>query len=202
MRNAELARGRLEPQTSVAPTRPAAEKPRKRREPLVLVILGLLVLAVLLIALIARTGDPSRDAPYKDMDSRIQRVEQRLVKMEGLQHRISKLEQKTGEYNLLLMDRMDRIEKALSAPKEQKAEEKRIAPPRREGPVEAKQEPSKPVTPPKEAKPITYHQVLEGETLYRISRNYGLSVDELLRMNNLAPGSTIRKGQKLRVGPP
>lgn len=32
---------------------------------------------------------------------------------------------------------------------------------------------------------IRYHEVSEGETLYRISRKYGLSVDELQRLNNL-----------------
>jgi LysM repeat protein len=200
LRNAELARGKLEAPTPVVPPRPVAEKPKKRREPLVLVILGLLVLAVLLVLLIGRTGDKSREAPFKDIDSRIQRMEQKLAKLEAVGHRISQLEQKTGEHNLLLMDRMDRIEKALTAPKEQKAEEKKIAPPGREAPAEGKGKPIQPVPPPKEARQIAYHQVLEGETLYRISRNYGLSVDELLRMNNLPPGSPIRKGQKLRVG--
>lgn len=169
-----------------------AEKPKKRREPIVLVILGLLVLAVLLVVLIGRTGDLSRETPYKDMESRIQRMEQKLVKFEVLDHRISQLEQKTGEYNLLLMDRMDRMEKTLAVPKEQKAEEKKIASPRREEPPQKQAEP---------ARQVTDHQVLEGETLYRISRTYGLSVDELLKMNNLPPGSTIRKGQRLRVGP-
>jgi LysM repeat protein len=211
LRNTELARGKLERPAPVAPTRPLAEKPKKRGEPLVLVILGLLMLAVLMVVLIWRTGEPNREAPYRDMESRVQRMEQRLVKLEVLDRRISELEQKTGDYNVLLMDRMDRIEKALAAPKEQKAEEKKVALPKREEapqkppepPKPAEQaKPAKPAEPPKVAGEAIYHQVLEGETLYRISRNYGLSVDELLQMNGLPPGSTIRKGQRLRVGPP
>lgn len=41
--------------------------------------------------------------------------------------------------------------------------------------------------------------VQRGETLYRIARNNGLTVEELQRMNDL-PGTTIRPGQRLVVG--
>jgi len=47
---------------------------------------------------------------------------------------------------------------------------------------------------------IRYHEVREGETLYRISRKYGLSVDELQRLNNLK-NYLIHPKQKLIVAP-
>jgi len=44
----------------------------------------------------------------------------------------------------------------------------------------------------------TYHTVVKGDTLYNISRRYGLSVQELMRLNGLE-NNVIRKGQQLRV---
>ncbi len=43
-----------------------------------------------------------------------------------------------------------------------------------------------------------YHAVVAGETLYAISRRYGVSVDELKRLNALS-GNTISVGQQLRI---
>ena len=59
------------------------------------------------------------------------------------------------------------------------------------------------VPPPK--KPATtkekIHIVKAGETLYQISRKYGLTVDQLKKRNKLDKDMTIRPGQKLVVGP-
>ncbi|WP_420461072.1 glucosaminidase domain-containing protein [Neolewinella sp.] len=43
-----------------------------------------------------------------------------------------------------------------------------------------------------------YHAVQSGDTLYGISRKYGVSVDELKRLNALT-GNTISVGQQLRI---
>lgn len=44
-----------------------------------------------------------------------------------------------------------------------------------------------------------YHIVKQGETLYRISVNYGISVDKLLELNNMSKGAVIHPGQKIMV---
>ena len=46
----------------------------------------------------------------------------------------------------------------------------------------------------------TFHTVVRGDTLYSLSRQYGVTVNELKRWNNL-DGDLIRIGQQLRVGP-
>lgn len=46
-----------------------------------------------------------------------------------------------------------------------------------------------------------YHTVAKGETLYRISRQYGVTVQELKEWNNLS-SNLISVGQKLRVSKP
>jgi LysM repeat protein len=50
-----------------------------------------------------------------------------------------------------------------------------------------------------ESKTGKSHVVAKGETLYSISRRYGLSVDELLALNGMSPGAVIYPGQSLRV---
>lgn len=44
-----------------------------------------------------------------------------------------------------------------------------------------------------------YHVVQPGETLFRISRNYNLSVDELRRLNGLKESDVLKAGQRLKV---
>jgi len=46
-----------------------------------------------------------------------------------------------------------------------------------------------------------YHEVRSGESLYVIANKYGLSVDELCRLNNVNPRQIIRPGQRLLVVP-
>ncbi len=47
----------------------------------------------------------------------------------------------------------------------------------------------------------TYHTVQGGETLYRLSRNYGVTIAQLKAWNNLTD-DTISIGQRLIVGTP
>ena len=46
-----------------------------------------------------------------------------------------------------------------------------------------------------------YHEVRPGETLYRIAKTYGLSVDELCRLNDVSPDDVgdIKPGRRLLV---
>lgn len=46
--------------------------------------------------------------------------------------------------------------------------------------------------------PPGYHRVVKGDTLYKLSRDYGLTVDRLKQLNNL-PNSDIKIGQLLKV---
>lgn len=47
-----------------------------------------------------------------------------------------------------------------------------------------------------------FHVVQAGETLYRISIRYNVSIASLMRWNNLANASSIRAGSKLRIKEP
>jgi LysM repeat protein len=44
-----------------------------------------------------------------------------------------------------------------------------------------------------------YHEVRSGETLFRIARKHGMSVDKLCRLNRITPKTLLHPGQKLLV---
>jgi membrane-bound lytic murein transglycosylase D len=44
----------------------------------------------------------------------------------------------------------------------------------------------------------TTHTVASGETLFRISQNYGVSIESIQKLNNLS-GNTVKLGQKLKI---
>jgi LysM repeat protein len=44
-----------------------------------------------------------------------------------------------------------------------------------------------------------YHEVKKGETLYQISKKYGISLTELRNLNNLNPEQSIQPGQKIQI---
>ena len=47
------------------------------------------------------------------------------------------------------------------------------------------------------------HIVKPGENLYRIGLKYNLNVGQLMKMNGMSKGDSIRSGQRIRVsGPP
>ena len=45
------------------------------------------------------------------------------------------------------------------------------------------------------------HEVRPGDSLWKIARQYGLTVADLRRFNGLRAGATVRPGQKLRLAP-
>jgi nucleoid-associated protein YgaU len=55
---------------------------------------------------------------------------------------------------------------------------------------------------PGRAEPETRNYLVrKGDTLFLIGRRYGVSVEALLRANNLDPASPILPGQSLRIPP-
>ena len=56
---------------------------------------------------------------------------------------------------------------------------------------------AKPVQP--KATQKRYHTVHKGETLFKISKKYGITVEELSKLNGLSRSQPIRTGQKLLV---
>lgn len=45
----------------------------------------------------------------------------------------------------------------------------------------------------------TYHRVERGETLWRISKNYGVPLEDVVRLNRIRDSSRIKAGQVIRI---
>jgi len=71
--------------------------------------------------------------------------------------------------------------------------------PKHGAPSLSKTESSGPVTVTRDTPTTRYHTVSSGETLYSISRRYGLTVKKVRRLNQLDPGDVIFRGQRLLV---
>jgi LysM repeat protein len=105
-------------------------------------------------------------------------IEQRMT---ALEQKISSLEkQQTNLYNELVKTFAEKVEIM-----EKHTSEKEKTP-----------EPPKLLSSPDKKR---YHEVQKGETLFRIARKYGISVDDLRRINNLTAGDTVVRGQKLLI---
>jgi LysM repeat protein len=68
---------------------------------------------------------------------------------------------------------------------------------RSEPTAELKAKPSAPKPPVTAQK--RYHTVQKGETLFKISKKYGITVEELRKLNDLSRGEPVRTGQKLLI---
>jgi len=57
----------------------------------------------------------------------------------------------------------------------------------------------KPITPQSIALPGIYHTVGRGETLWRISKMYGIGLEELTQVNRISDNTTIEIGQRIFI---
>ena len=120
------------------------------------------------------------------LQSKVIALEQRIV---GLEKQIAELQGKikTPAPDLALLQRVDALSQKVEGLEKQKPS--------------APEPKAKPSTPQKPAASVEkkYHTVQKGETLYGISKKYGISVEELRKLNNLSKDPSLRTGQKLLV---
>jgi LysM repeat protein len=175
-------------------------KPKKL--PWIVGAVVLLLLVVLFFSLFGKDDNSADMAQLKDFEIRIVRVEEKLDAVERLQDGLTRIEkQEKTLANLLvrfdnlesgMIRQMTQLKKELAEYRKKQA--KAAAPQAKTSPPPAKPE-------KKAAKP-KFHEVRAGETLYGISRNAGLTLEQLRSYNKLAATDTIRPGQKLKLTPP
>ena len=171
---------------------------RLSKKSIILGVIGIVVLVILITVFFGGGGLSQGDlAP---LQTKLDLVERRLAHLQGLESRIAFLENQEAELQQLILD-LDRSGRSLTEQVDEMA--------KKLGGVE----PGKPTAPAKikatapgtaAEKPVSaekerYHNVRRGETLYRIAKQYGISVKELCRLNNISPNQAIYPGQKLLV---
>ncbi len=148
------------------------------------ILLVLLFTAVICYFLSKRpTGDKT-----STLQSKVTALEQ---KMAGLETQLAELQGKISSLSPdpALLQRVDALAQKREALEKQK-----------QPTAESKAKPS-----PSSSMPVSiekqYHTVQNGETLYRISKKYGISVEELRKLNRLPPDQPLRAGQEILVSP-
>jgi membrane-bound lytic murein transglycosylase D len=153
------------------------------------------ILLVLIIGggIVYFLGKRTTGSDLSPLESKVAALEQRIAGLEKqiAELQIAELQGKTGtpSPNQALLQRVDTLAQKVEALERQKlpaAESKAKSP-----------APSQPAASAEKR----YHTVQKGETLYGISKKYGMSVEELQRLNNLSAGKTLRTGQKILVSP-
>ncbi|MBF0117692.1 MAG: LysM peptidoglycan-binding domain-containing protein [Desulfobacterales bacterium] len=183
--------------------------------------LWVIVAVVILFLFIPRGSNKVTEVKIsEDMENRLKDLESKLVNLKDIDNKLAALDKYGQEFKTIgkqfeaisssLSSRIDGIEKKLNNFEHmEKKAEKPISQPEAQKPVVVKEakpaEPEKPAEKSlvkKEKAKVKYHTVGKGETVFRISKNYGLTVNKLLELNNLPPGTTnIQAGQKLKVDP-
>jgi LysM repeat protein len=168
--------------------------------PSIIAAVGFLILIILLIAVLSRTQDLAEKKQLLALEQRLEQLERRLGGLEDMNKQ--KIVSPTPETQLdLLAERLDRLETNVNAKIDQVITELQ-----RDDRTPVQQKAPKAITPPapkkeKKAMTPTAHKVQAGETLYRISRQYGISIEQLRTYNKLGPNAKIYPGQELKLVP-
>ena len=169
----------------------AMESPSSKdnKVPFILLGAGFLALLVVAVFLINRGPTKTTAVDLGPIHSKLDLLETRLVRLEAHDKDASQVRLNIAGLKNSLSKRLDQLSEEMEGMKIElkKAKEKNVAsiPSKRSG---------------SQTTVARYHKVRYGESLYRISRRYGISISELCRLNNLDPKKPIYPGQKLKLG--
>jgi len=152
-------------------SKPTQDLYQKLKIPSLLIAIGLVGLAILIIVLLPRSENYNLERKINSLEMRLKKVEGSLDRLIWIETRLEQMEEKSKEVTVF----MNTVER-LGASSTQTT-----------------------TKPAEVVDGVRYHQVRAGETLFGISRRYGLTVEELKRLNKLPPEATIHPEQKLLI---
>ena len=158
-------------------------------------LVGIVIVVMMAIWFRGTPQNPQADGRIQQLEDQIVTLEKRLAELNSVEERLSALE-KDGQTYLQAIERLNRLGTTVSMQVDNIAKTltaQQTKPPATQ--TQAK-------TPAKSAAPknkAVSYTVKSGDTLYGISRQYNLSIDQLRRDNNLGKTSAIKPGQKLTI---
>jgi len=159
---------------------------------------GLIVLIIFFIFLISGPGDIADNEQLQAIEARIQQLEGKLATIGVIDQALDRLAKQEQELDLL-RNRLDRFETTLKPQIDQIIKELGILHQKTAQTPSSRAQAPQPAAESKKEIKQKYHQVRPGETLYGISRIYGLTVEQLRGYNNIGPDTAIQPGQKLKL---
>lgn len=171
----------------------------------------LLVAVVVILMFLSGTPKTAERDQIKGLETRLKAIEEKFAKLEWIDTGMARLERKEKEITSI-SERMTQLEGTLTKKVEQLSKDMaRPAPkppepsaPKPEAAAQKQESPAqKPATPARAEKDVKtrVHEVQKGETVYGISRKYGIPADQLMKLNKLGPNDPIKPGQQLVLGP-
>jgi LysM repeat protein len=183
------------------------EEKKFTKPPLLFILLAVAIvalIAVLLMLLLSGDSNPVAQQKLDALEDRVIALEERLDKYRDIDEKVTRIWEQAKSFEKF-KDRFDRSEASMSLRMDhltmslETMQKQLNASKKKAVSAPAKAASAKNTAPPKPTTKIRYHQVKAGETLYSISKQYGLKVEELLELNRMEPGGVIVTGQKLIV---
>jgi hypothetical protein len=166
--------------------------------PLILTGVGILLLIILSIMVLSKAQDLAEKEQVLALEAKFDKLERKL----GILEQTDRLAGETPEDQFnLLNDRMAKLETSITAKIDQLIAELEVLKSTAASKPTVKSEALQPSKQKQKEEKPTLHKVQAGETLYRISRRYGLSIDQLRKYNKLAADTKIYPGQELKLTP-
>jgi LysM repeat protein len=162
---------------------------------------GLVIIVILFVIILSGSSDGVKLEQLQALEKRIEQLEKRMATLGGMDQALERIDNSEKELGLI-MERLDRFEGTVTTQIDQIIKELGKLH-QKTGSVPApKAKTPQPVAKSTTEKKMKVHEVSAGETLYSISRRYGLTVDQLREYNKIGPQNAIRPGQKLKLSPP
>lgn len=157
-----------------------------------------ILLLIILIALFSGGGDELSSEDVPSIQLRLNQLERRIARLEGMEELVVFVEQQEKQLQQSMAE-AEQSRASLSV-RVDKLSQKVDGLQNRMASLAAETGPA----PTIKRRPFSlpesrYHEVRPGDTLYRIARQYGTSVGELCRLNNMTSDQRIYPGQSLLV---
>ena len=162
---------------------------------------GLIVIVILFIIFLAGPKDVVDSKQLQSLESRIQQLEKRLASVDETDQNLEQYDKQEKKLNSI-SEKFDRFNSAISAQIDQIIKELSELHQKSSPPSAAKEkQATKTADTGRKETQAKFHTVRPEETLWGISRRYGLTVDQLRSYNKIGPKAAIQPGQKLKLTP-
>ena len=166
---------------------------KKYLTPVTIGSVGIIVIVILLVIFLSGPKDVVDSRQLQSLETKIQQLEKKLASIGVIDQALDRLGKQEEKLNLI-SERFDRFNSTVTTQLDQIIKELGVLH------QKSSQTPQPVKIDQKETTP-NFHLVRPEETLWGISRRYGLTLDQLRSYNNIGAEATIQPGQRLKLTP-